>query len=154
MWDLTVTFMVDPYVFMVCLTDDPTMCVTPVERCERIIMKFSPQGTSGADRLTTTINQPAITIEGFDGDDVLIARNSGDILEGGKGNDRLFAYTGGSSVVRPGEGADIIIFTNPMNDPADAVSLQGAADEDLLRFYNDENQIDIQFSEIRQIIQA
>ena len=42
MWDLTVTFMVDPYVFMVCLTDDPTMCVTHVERCERIIMKFSP----------------------------------------------------------------------------------------------------------------
>ena len=55
-------------------------------------------------------------------------------------------------MVRPGEGADIIIFTNPMNDPADAVSLQGAADEDLLRFYNDENKIDIQFSEIRQII--
>ena len=73
-------------------------------------------------------------------------------MEGGKGNDRLFAYTGGSSVVRPGEGADIIIFTNQMNDPADAVSLQGAADEDLLRFYNDENKIDIQFSEIRQII--
>ena len=56
MWDLTVTFMVDPYVFMVCLTDDPTMCVAPVERCERIVMIKSPQGTSGADRLTTILD--------------------------------------------------------------------------------------------------
>ena len=73
-------------------------------------------------------------------------------MEGGEGNDRLFAFTEGLTMIRPGEGADIIIFTNPTTDPADAVSLQGAADEDLLRFYNDENQIDIQFSEIRQMI--
>ena len=55
-------------------------------------------------------------------------------------------------MIRPGEGADIIIFTNPTTDPADAVSVQGADDEDLLRFYSDDNQIDIQFSDIRRMI--
>ena len=55
-------------------------------------------------------------------------------------------------MVRPGEGADTIIFTELSTDSADAVSVQGASDEDILRFYTDESQIDIEFSEIRQMI--
>ena len=73
-------------------------------------------------------------------------------MEGGRGNDRLFVYTDATSVVRPGEGADTIIFTELSTDSADAVSVQGASDEDILRFYTDESQIDIEFSEIRQMI--
>ena len=92
--DLTVFFEVNPYSARVCLTIDVDTCSSPfipIERCEQMsIAGETLEGTDGPDRLSQAIGSPSTLINGFAGDDVLFARNDGDVIDAKEGNDLIF----------------------------------------------------------------
>ena len=62
-------------------------------------------GTPNNDRLVSDPDTENNLLFGFAGDDVLIAKASNDILDGGLGDDTFYRDAGTSSInIRPGDG--------------------------------------------------
>ena len=125
--DLTVFFEVNPYSARVCPTLDVDTCSSPfipIERCEKMIVDGGTlDGTDGPDRLVSPIDSPSAILDGFAGDDVLFARKDGDVIDAKEGNDLIFVNSVGSTVIRPGDGEDVIFFTTPTLNPANRVTI-------------------------------
>ena len=118
-------------------------------------------GTPETDRLVSDPNTMESNIlSGFEGDDVLIARATDDILNGGPGDDAFFREPGAQSVkIIPGEGSDVIairdeifVFSEPAID-AVSIMIEEPRDEDIFIFYrNDLGVLEKPFVEIRSEI--
>jgi len=93
-------------------------------------------------------NKP-ILAKGFEGNDIIVGTLGGDTIDGGEGDDWLFAFSGGNSTANRdsilGGNGDDVIYVTEAADGSEQInaSIEGGAGNDTLSFEYSEKAIDI-----------
>ena len=87
-----------------------------------VISTVNYQLTANVENLTL-VGSTATQATGNELDNILIANNIGNTLNGGKGNDRLVGGLGADTLIG-GEGSDTFVFNTTLNGKVDTIDLQ------------------------------
>ena len=74
-----------------------------------LVNRITINGFGGNDQLVNRTGVPS-TINGHDGDDVIVGGTRADVIRGGNGNDRIFGDVEDTGIVNPGDGGNDFIL--------------------------------------------